>query len=312
MLLSRANLAVAACVADGPGRYALEGVLLARDGTTVAADGAMLMAVEGVHDRDLDESVPEYMNSARVPAAGVILPAELCRDTLKGLPKRARHARPFVAYAGLARCDAMPTEGESETGADGPGVHELELVTTDGDNVNRRAATDVSGQFPNYPEVMPRGTPAVRFCLGARLLDTLLKALKTAGATCPENQGVEFTVYDHKTPVVVRSHVPATGQHIMALIAPVAREDGLEYGADGERVLTYWDTALARDPVEELADECDLALSAILTGARAGDDSDGIAVDRVLAVPAAGAGDAGAELARLAVGARKGNGGAPA
>ena len=287
MLLSRANLAVLGAAASDRGRYALNGVLVDPDGTTVASDGAMLIACEGTGAYVDAASAPDCMKGAHVPADGLILPAELCADALRNIPKRT-YNNPFHTLVGMSAVEQLHDVA-------GHDVHRVELTTTDGERTKRVDMASVPGQFPNYSEVVPNPhtrAPVARFALGMGTLLRMIDTLRKMGAT----DALDVEVYGPKTPVVFRTTLD-NAQHVAAVVWPVVHE-----GNDGEVTLpelTYWDRHLAT-PADELRKRCTAALEAIVQAADKRLTGLEGKVHAVELCEAPGAADAHAEIARLA------------
>jgi len=165
MLIDAVSLGVVGAADKNDGRYAISAVRLEPDGTTVATDSRVLLAVEpcGLKDEDF----PETKTSADVPGTGMVLPREVVKDVIRNLPKMA--FRPALLAAKLTAADKNYTE----------------LTTTNLSRVKAEGAhVDPDGPgFPAWRDMIPRvGVDApgyVKIVLGVpvlkQLLDTLTK-----------------------------------------------------------------------------------------------------------------------------------------
>lgn len=225
MLLNKAQLTAHERCAQERGRYALNGMLLEPDGTTVAADGAALIAVEGLNGNE-----PEYPLEHVTPAAPVIIPAALVKEALKNMPKSGMpHHREHVA---LTHCDGH-----------------VEFATTDGEKTRRVDMPPVEGQFPNYPEIVPdpaKTAPLARIRFNPKLLaDVLVTVHKAASPGRGNIRSVELEIYEGTGPAIIRTETDE-GQHILALVSPVVIEndDGTRDGGGPSR----WERSLKYAP----------------------------------------------------------------
>ena len=97
MLLSKANIHVMDVAAGGEEGDVLGGVHIAGDGTTVASNGRMMMAVEPVPE----ESYFPIEERAEVPEDGVTVPLHLMEQVKKNLP---REKRAVMQQAAVTKC----------------------------------------------------------------------------------------------------------------------------------------------------------------------------------------------------------------
>lgn len=212
MLLSRANLAVLDVAGRDPKDPVLNQVRIEADGSTVASDGAVLMAVSPV--TGVPTAFPEFPGvgvAAGVVAAegGLGLPPEIAAQCRRDMPRGALGLG--LGFAAVTLVGAGPTGG-------------VELTTTD---LNRHLK--VEGRkgrraFPEWRATLagaraPAGATGVaHVAVDRKALVRLLHALDSAA---PDPENVVFIeiplVSGEAAGLVVRARNAATGQSVVGL-----------------------------------------------------------------------------------------------
>lgn len=226
MLISRANLAVLHAASDDEKQPALNRVHLESDGTTVAGNGRMLMAVSPVPD-ELAEKFPMVgEESADIPRGGVGLRLDLVADAVKGMP---RDRRTSIQQAQLTRCDDEV----------------VELMTTNGAKKRKSAGMPMRGKFPKWRGEWIKAKKKAcvgRICFNGREMINTLTALLKA---CPDkgNFNPVFMQFGEETDgIVMRGMNYETGQAAVAMVNPLdtkgqwMRESEWEKGLVGKKV----------------------------------------------------------------------------
>ena len=195
MQIDSTHLVAQNITAGDPGRYAINGVKLERDGTLVATNGRALLLVQGMDQDDGCENP--------IPDDGVVMPAKFVAQLQKALRGGGRNARRIcLVEEATAECLRVRTMNGSVT------IHE---------------DRPVEGNFPNYRDIPPaieRGV--VRVTFSAHLLADLLDTISSMMS--PEETAVELFI----TPGWIRKNAPilirakaATGGRIAAVLMPV-------------------------------------------------------------------------------------------
>ena len=165
MLLGRANLAIWDGTSEEKSRYSLNGIRVEADGTTVATDGAQLIAVAPCREDQFP--VPHI----GIGGDGVILHRDDARAALASIPKRAVPHAPGADCIAVTQCN---------------GTVDLTAVSVHGPTTT--AAEPLEGPFPQYKAIIPSrlsNPPAVTIKVGLARLAKLTATLKRAvGRIC--------------------------------------------------------------------------------------------------------------------------------
>ena len=205
-LYSKANLMVKGVAHKDPAEEALNRVQLEADGSTVASNGTLLMAVGPVHEEEV--SFPDLENEGvEVPAGGVGLRLEVADEVVRNLPK-GKSSR-SLDHALVVRCDEK----------------RVELATTDMVKEKKVAARPARGAYPEWRTLLRRARGQVgagRVCVNKRDLIQLLAAMDKA---CPD-PGNENPVYiefggAESDGIILRSANYDTGQRCIGYIMPL-------------------------------------------------------------------------------------------
>lgn len=209
-LYSKANLEVAAMAHKGQHRYALRGIYLAGDGSTVASDGRRMMIVTAAQDDVTDYPVVAGLDPTEEHREdGSILPLDALAEIRKALPSRkAACGRPVLQRVAL-----------DETATAGNGI--IRLVTTDLASTRVMEYTKLDGFFPPINGCIPAPEDAVaRITIGARALSELLLAVAKAldGHTWEADGLVTIDVPKPGGGLSIRGRNVETGQDVTGVM----------------------------------------------------------------------------------------------
>lgn len=197
MLYSRPNLEVHGAASTIKGDRGLTGVRFEPDGTTVAGNGSVLVAVgptDEEHVRWPAEVVPQTVPGV----GGMVLPVRAVQKALRNLSRDKRLALQHVA---LSRVRDVSRVG-------------LTTVDPSGD-VTTVSTRPLADPYPDWKETLQGVAGGVRVCVNRR---DLLGMLKVLDAACPDTGGVAplfLEVGGAGGGVVARTAVPGTGQRIV-------------------------------------------------------------------------------------------------
>jgi hypothetical protein len=193
MLLSKSNLAVAAVASTNPYDGALNGVLIAEDGSTVASNGRVVLAVgparEGV-------GFPDVGPLASV-GSGVVLRPEFVEEAEGIIPKDKRVSLQHVAI----------------TEARDPG--KVELCTIDKSGRERRVADRPKRErYPDWQGVIRKAGGSLRVAVARGDLLSLLRAMERAA---PDDGTSPLFLEVGQRGVVLRAASKETGQRVIGV-----------------------------------------------------------------------------------------------
>lgn len=201
MLLSKANIAVEGIAATTDADPELSCVHIAGDGTTVAANGRMMMAVEPV----AEGSFFPIEERAELPDEGVSVPLHLIAQLRKILP---RDKRPVMQQAAVTECD-----GEK-----------IEMTTISKTEERKVAGRLLSQQFPRWREVFAdsrRQARRTRICVSRKDLIQMLEAHDKASFDPSKKNVVFMEIGGEHDPILLRSVNLSTGQHAVGIVNPI-------------------------------------------------------------------------------------------
>lgn len=168
VLLGREHLLAAEFTGE-EGRYQISGLNIKADGTAEATNGNYAIRVPPCPMPA--EDFPEVAGrGGAVNGAGVLIPAAVCKETIKALPKSST-----IPILGCAHIGAGATEGTAT------------ITTTDLETSNPRTVKVQGGKFPDLDVVIPTDD-ADRLVIGlnARYLKQIADyAIKVAGKSEP-------------------------------------------------------------------------------------------------------------------------------
>lgn len=196
MLLSKSNLTVAKVASQSANDVGINCIRLNPDGSTVATNGKVVMAVGPVDTSKVH--FPDVGTQVSPRNSGESIPLDMVEDVVRNLPKDKQMSLQHVAM----------TEPRDP--------RKVEFTTSD-----RRTAKRVEGMpkqepFPNWKGIFKklRGTSApLRVCLNRKSLIELLTALESA---CPDKGGenpIFLEVSQDGSGMVLRCTNRETGQH---------------------------------------------------------------------------------------------------
>jgi hypothetical protein len=207
MIISRANLAVAAVASRNAKLPGLNRVHLCADGSTVAANEHILMAVSPVTPRMAEKFPMVESDEASPPPEGVGIPLGLVKDAERKMPRSDQVISQQAAR--LTRCDEDA----------------VALLTTDGISKDESTAMPMRGKFPLWKALLreaEKTATAGRICVnGKRLIESIQALLKA----CPDGGDynmiwIQFGGKDD--PLYIRAMSPGTQQHAILRVNPIA------------------------------------------------------------------------------------------
>lgn len=203
MLLSKANIMVEGIAAGSEGDPELQCVHLAGDGTTIAANGRMIMAVEPVAEGSFFPIGEE--EQAEPPPEGVSLPLHIISQLRKILP---RDKKAVMQQAALTVCTD----------------EKVELTTISKTEERKVAGRPLNMGFPKWREVFAESrarATKTRVCVRRKDLMELLTALDKS-CEDPSGKNVVFMeVGGPEDPLLLRGLNLATGQHVIGVVNPM-------------------------------------------------------------------------------------------
>lgn len=234
-LLSKVNMQTVAVVSGDNFDRGLCGVRIEPDGSTVASNGRMIMAVspspQNVPFSDVGERQP-------IPPQGIVLEAEHVKEALRNLPKDTKGRGQFAALV-------RPTAG-------GAGKVGLATVGLDGTErvVRKKVRTD---GYPDWKKSLQKAynggrtkdpmtgedRKQVRCCVNRKDLIDLLTAMDKA---CPDRGAEDPIFIEFGNGIVLRAGARDTGQHVIgSLNAYNTRGEWLEYDAFEKETLGVYE-----------------------------------------------------------------------
>lgn len=201
MLFSKGNLLVSMIASNDPHAVGLNCIRLNPDGSTVAANGNMIMAVGPVNEAAIH--FPDVGERSHPGEKGSSVPLELVDKALKNLPKDKRLALQHIAL----------TKNRD--------FRKVEFTAFDMQHEQRVAGLPKQEPFPPWQDSIRRakGSGGTQICLNRSNLIELLKAISEA---CPDKSG-ENPIYIEVNPdptigMILRSVNRETGQRAVAAI----------------------------------------------------------------------------------------------
>jgi len=197
-LFSKANLVVSQVASKDKFDKGLSGVQFEPDGSTVAGNGRVLMAVGPANEDKIH--FPDVGERDSPGKSGVVLSVNFVTEALKNLPKDKRISLQHVAM----------------TKAKSSGKKEFTCIT--GGGLERRVADKPMREvYPNWKGVIKkvRGDDPVKVCVNRRDLIDLLKALESA---CPDKGNENPLFLEINKGIVLRCFNRETGQHAIGAI----------------------------------------------------------------------------------------------
>ena len=194
MLFSKSNLMVGKVASTNVADLGLNCIRLNSDGSTVAANGKVIMAVGPVDEKRTH--FPDVGEQTTPGEKGVSVPLDLMEKVVKNLPRDKNPRTQTVAMT-------KPKD-----------ARKIELTTTDMRHVQRVEGYPKQESFPDWKGVLRkvRSTNPQRVCLNRKDLIDLLAAMESA---CPDRGGenpVFLEINPDGTGMVVRCVNRETGQ----------------------------------------------------------------------------------------------------
>lgn len=210
MLFSKANLTVAKVASGNPYDGPLNGVALESDGSTVAGNGRVFLAV-GPAQKDL--YFPEVGELADI-GQGIVVNPELATEAAKIIPKDKQISLQHVALT-------EPRE---------PG--KVEFTSADRSGRERRVAERPKRErYPDWRRVVreARGQKPLRICVGRKDLISMLQALDEAAP----DDGDSALYLEMGNGLVMRAVCKTTGQRVIG-VAGARKMDDAQWLADDD------------------------------------------------------------------------------
>jgi len=205
--LSRANLSVREVASRNEQIPALNRVHVCPDGTTVAGNERMLMAVSPVHE-EMASRLPVVGDYEDIspPEDGLGISLDTAHEAEKTLP---RDRRTILQQAQITRCDDEV----------------VELMTTNGVKAHTAVGMPMRGRFPSTwkSEVVSSALKATRgrICVNGKELLRIVGAMMKA---CPDKGDFNATFIEFGSDadgIVMRGHNGETGQDAIAVLNPI-------------------------------------------------------------------------------------------
>lgn len=199
MLYNKSNLVVAQVASKDEFDRGLNGVRFEPDGTTVAGNKRVMVAVEGVDESKVP--YPDVGPRATPGDRGVVLEVDHVQEALSNIP---RDKRPVLHHCAMTKGHADATM--------------VELTTVNAGGRERRVSDRPKrDRYPNWKKVVRtvRGDDPVRVCVNR---SDLIDLLKTLEAACPD-KGNDCPVYlEIGQGIMARSHNRDTNQQAVGAI----------------------------------------------------------------------------------------------
>ncbi len=198
MIFNKANLTVAKVASQHEHDRGLNCVHLNPDGSSVAANGKVIMAV-GPVDED-KAHFPDVGEQTAPGPNGVSIPLDLVEKAMRNIPK------------GQAKLQNIAMTINADP-------RKVELTTSDMRLQQRVAGAPHQDPFPNWKKTFRDGRGAFRLCLNRRSLIDLLTAFEDA---CPD-KGDQTPIYleinEAATGMVARCVNMETGQRVIGAMS---------------------------------------------------------------------------------------------
>ncbi len=204
MRITRANLAVAGAASTNKKEPDLNRVHLSPDGSTVASNGSMLLAV-GPPDPKKTEGFPDVDHpEPPIPESGVGISISTVADIKRNLPTDKRMA---LQQAKITRCDSK-----------------VEILTTDGVKDKKVATAPMRGTFPKWRKLVAdahRDADITSVVVNRRELMKMLKAIDEACPDRGEFAPVRLEIGKPGALLVLRSRNYETEQRVVGFVKPI-------------------------------------------------------------------------------------------
>lgn len=206
MLLSKANLLIIQVASTDANRAELTGLRIEADGSTVASNGFILLAVEPLAAA---EATPTRVVGAGMLEAGVTVYREDVAEVLRALPKELE----MQVAAVRERADGF-----------------IEFTTRNRRQERKVAGRPLSRLYHRWRDIL-RGAFGAARAYGIRLAVSraqLLALVNCVNAACPDPSGtapIFLEIAGETEPVIVRSINYQTGQRVVGMFYPVKAGD---------------------------------------------------------------------------------------
>jgi hypothetical protein len=221
MLIERNALKVAKAASDDPERYAITGVLVQEDGSTIATNGTIVLHyIPAAPDPEFQYPLLEYLNPEEAePLKPFIMPA---KDALE-LAKAPQVEEGYELLKKYVSLDAALTNRR-----DTVVIGDTDMLTE-----HVRKIRKIDAKFPDVRALLqPTGVPVFEVVLSVHLLKKLLDSLHALGFG-----DARFSFYGPLKPVQVEGHDPRTGADFAAAIAPMKDAKAEKIKADVRRAV---------------------------------------------------------------------------
>lgn len=207
-ILSKANLQVVTISSAEKAIPALNNLRVESDGTTVAANGRVVLAVSPVKEKTKESVI---IDETQLPEEGCTVPAETVRDVIKNMPKDTN-------FGGLLEhCDLSVKDTKGQ------------FLMKDGKKPIKIGGSLYRHEYVKYREILGNALKGTllssRVVLNLKRFKSLINALDKV---CPDSSGetpafIEFTPNDD---IVVRAVNPTNGQRAVAVMSSYKFAEG--------------------------------------------------------------------------------------
>jgi DNA polymerase III sliding clamp (beta) subunit (PCNA family) len=209
MLLNKASLEIAALASNDPSRLALGGVYVT-DGKTVATNGHYIGVVTTPKG-----SMPPTAEFPCVKAGVVetdeqlkpcIIPTADALALAKAIPTEKGKGRTHLPILRNALVDVAYSNVNGQ----------FRAVTTDLDREQVACINKIEGEFPDYEQVLPTGTPTVTIGFNVAYLEKVAKTMQRCGV----EKAVKVELFDSDRAAVF-SGTNGDGQEVKIVLMPM-------------------------------------------------------------------------------------------
>ena len=203
MLFSKANLAVKSIASPNPDEIGINCIRFNVDGSTVATNGKVIMAVSPVDPSRVHfPDVGEQVEPANYSASGIGIPLDTIEKVLKIIPKDKRTALQHVALCK----DREPRK--------------VKFTTTDMTDEQSLSVYPKNDPFPEWEGICARirGEGGIKLCISRNDLMELLAAIDSASPDRGGTSPVWIEISPEGKGLVIRSENRDTGQRVIGVM----------------------------------------------------------------------------------------------
>jgi len=209
IVISEAALNLHRVAAKERGRYALHGIKVEEDGTAMAADGRMLLAVGPVPDAVADQAETDCDFTHDQLQEPVMVEADQLKEARKNLPNKKSSGSEWQRK--IAEL-TMQDDGSVS-------------ITTSGQHDRTISGAPVEGQWPDLNTILQGGDARAKITFNACIMEQLCSAMRRAAGESKRGQlDVTLTVKGRDEPMTMRA-VTEDHQHMAAALSPIIPDD---------------------------------------------------------------------------------------